>query len=471
MRRLGSSLITAILGLLAVSDVRAQGILAPSAGPINSAMAGASTAAPVDFGGSYWNPAILSGLKQQEVLVSSALSIPSIHLASQLDANSIGGVFPPTNRFGTARSDSGVASGLATGVSFKLKPDSPVTLGLGIFGLVGGGVNLAGSLTTPVLGPRQPPNFFGLGPVFANMSLLSVNPMASIQLTDKLAVAGGPIITAGTVSFSPAVFAPGPKDQFGVETFPAGTNGRPFWGGGFQFGMLYEVNDDWNLGFSYKSPIWQERWSFNSSTPDLAPRRIGVQAQIPQVFSWGVAYKGLPKTLIDVDLRYIDYANAELFGQKLTDGGLDWRSVFAVATGVQYKASDRLSLMGGYLFNTNPIRAPQTLFNAQAPAIIQHMLTMGATYRLTDEVSASLAWQHGFRNAVEGSILQVPGSSIRLDAQVDIIYTGLTIQFGGKKHKAIPTAAPAAPAPVYAPAPVPAAPATAPPADHSEAAE
>ena len=59
-----------------------------------------------------------------------------------------------------------------------------------------------------------------------------------------------------------------------------------------------------------------------------------VQAQIPAIYSWGVAYKGLPRTLIDVDFRYIDYANSELFGQKLADGGLGWRSVFAVAAGI-----------------------------------------------------------------------------------------------------------------------------------------
>jgi long-chain fatty acid transport protein len=112
---------------------------------------------------------------------------------------------------------------------------------------------------------------------------------------------------------------------------------------------------------------------------------------------------------------------------------------------VQYKPTERLSLMGGYLFNTNPIRSPETLFNAQAPAIIQHLLSLGATYRVTDDVSFSLAWQHGFRNAIEGPIGQVPGSSIRLDAQADIIYTGLTIQYGGKKAAAT-APAPAPPA-------------------------
>src|SRR5262249_23038316 len=81
------------------TSARGQGIIVPSAGPINSAMAGASTAAPVDFGGSYWNPAILSGLDQQEVLIGAALAFPSIHLQSSLAAGSVGGVFPPTNRF------------------------------------------------------------------------------------------------------------------------------------------------------------------------------------------------------------------------------------------------------------------------------------------------------------------------------------------------------------------------------------
>src|SRR5262249_42905880 len=141
-----------------------QGIVGPRAGPINNAKAGASTALPVDFGGSYWNPAILSGLEDQEFLLGPALLFPSIHLESTLPAGAVGGLFPPTNRFGTVRSDSGVASGLATGFSFRFRDDSPLTLGLGIFGLAGGGVNFPGSLSTPILTPRQPPKFFGVGP-------------------------------------------------------------------------------------------------------------------------------------------------------------------------------------------------------------------------------------------------------------------------------------------------------------------
>lgn len=138
MRRRCLAAYAVCVAMIAASGARGQGVFAPSAGPVNSAMAGASTAAPVDFGGSYWNPAIISGLKRTEVLISSALSIPSIHLTSELPAGAINGLVPPTSRFGTARSDSGVVSGLAVGASFKLRPDSPITLGVGIFGMVGG---------------------------------------------------------------------------------------------------------------------------------------------------------------------------------------------------------------------------------------------------------------------------------------------------------------------------------------------
>src|SRR6516165_6736380 len=177
------------------STAHGQGLIAPTAGPINSAMAGASTAAPIEFGSTYWNPANLSGLERNEFLLGSQLTIPSIHLTTIVPAGAVKGVFPPQNRFGTARSDSGVLSNLATGVSFKLSDDSPWTLGMGIFGFVGGGVNYAGSNTVPLLTPRQPPNYLGFGPIWASASMLTLTPNASLQVTDKLAIAGGPVIS------------------------------------------------------------------------------------------------------------------------------------------------------------------------------------------------------------------------------------------------------------------------------------
>jgi long-chain fatty acid transport protein len=434
------------LGLvLAVSCsvASAQGLIAPSAGPINSSMAGASTAAPTDVGASYWNPATISGLDRNEVLIGSGLIFPSIHLETGLRAGAVGGVFPPTSRFGLARSDSGVSAIPSIAVAFKLDDESPMTFGLGMFGLAGGNVNYPGSFSTPILTPRLPPSYFGFGPIYSNATVLSIDPIASFEVTDKLAIAAGPMISTGTVSMVPAFFAPGPRDANGIPTFPNATDARPFWGAGFQLGLYYELNEDWNLGFSYKSPVWQERWSYNASTPNLVQRRIGVQATIPEIFSWGVAYKGFERTLIDVDFRYFDYGNAALFGQSLASGGLGWRSVFAVALGVQYQATDRLTVRAGYLFNQNPIPTEGTLFNTQLPGIVTNTLAMGGSYRLTDDIVASLAWVHGFRNSIQGGVREEAGAFAKFDVQTDTLQFGLNIQFGGSRKKSPPVVVPA----------------------------
>src|SRR5438445_399226 len=95
-----SVLLGVLVSMLATSSALAQGLVLPGAGPINLSMAGASTASAVDVGGSYWNPAIISALPRSEMLLSSQFLLPSIHLQSSLPAGSVGGFFPPTNRFG-----------------------------------------------------------------------------------------------------------------------------------------------------------------------------------------------------------------------------------------------------------------------------------------------------------------------------------------------------------------------------------
>jgi hypothetical protein len=92
-----------------------------------------------------WNPAIISALEDQEFLLGTALALSSIHLQSSLAADSVGGVFPPTNRFGEARSNGGVSPALATGVSFRCGDDSPLTLGIGVFALASATVNFPGA--------------------------------------------------------------------------------------------------------------------------------------------------------------------------------------------------------------------------------------------------------------------------------------------------------------------------------------
>jgi hypothetical protein len=70
------------------------------------------------------------------------------------------------------------------------------------------------------------------------------------------------------------------------------------------------------------------------------------------------------------------------------------------------------------------------------PGIISHTLSLGASYRLTDDITASLAWVHGFRNDIEGGLREQPVATAKIDSQYDSIVAGLNIQYGGRRMRA-----------------------------------
>ena len=372
-------------------------------------------------------------MPRNEFLLGTQLLIPSIHMTSSLPAGAIGGLFPPRDAVRRRAERQRRGPNLATGVSFRLSDDSPTTFGLGVFGLVGGNVNFAGSYSTPILTPRQPPNFFGVGPIYANTSFLAIALTVSRQVTDRLPSPAAPWSSRGRRRSTRPSSPPNRSVQQVLPTFSPGTNGRPFWGAGSSSACSITSTTTGTSASRTRARSGRSGTGSIPYSPNFAPKRIGIQAQVPEIFSWGIAYKGFERALIDVDLRYFDYANTDLYGVKPIDGGLGWQSIFAVAVGGQYQFTEKLTLRAGYLYNVNPIRATNTLFNVQAPGFLQHMLALGATYKLTDDIILSLAWTHSFRNAIVGDVFQIPGENIKLDAQMDTIVAGLNIQFGAPR--------------------------------------
>ena len=382
----------------------AQGLILPGAGAANRSMAGASTAAPIDAAGAgYWNAAAISGLPQNEVYFGAEL----IYADTRVSVDPL----PPE---GSTFSDSGLAA-IPTIAMVYHREDSPMTVGLGVYGFVGGSVNFATRHAGPPVST--------VTNQYANAAGMLLAPMVSVQLTDRLAVGAGPTVDILALSLDPAFFAPG---------FPDATHGRPFWGGGFQAGLYYELNPFWSLGFSYKSPQWFERFYWNGLDNSGAPTEVSLDLTLPAILSWGVAYRGLAWTTVAVDLRYLDYANTKTFGERVIDGGTGWESVFAVALGVERQITNRWKLRMGYLFNENPIPEVLTLFNTELPAINQHQLSLGFAVQMNRSISMDFAWVHGFENSIRGPvpIAQLPaGSTVGLTQSLDSWIVGLGVNF------------------------------------------
>jgi long-chain fatty acid transport protein len=406
-------------------------------------MAGAATAAPIDAAGAImWNPATMSGLEHSEFEVGLELLLPTERLSSSIEPGALGGGFPPVRLAGSTDGEPGVS--LLPTLAFVQKIDGTSwSYGLGMFGIAGFHVNYPSSTTNPVLMPQNntPGGFGGLGRICSEAQYFQILPMASYTITDKLSIGFGPTITLGSFSADPLfLVAPDDADGSGVPRYPAGDGTRYSWGGGFQVGVYYITDSAWHYGFSLKSPQWFEPVRVNSEDELGYPRTQTIHFDYPMILSLGTAYTGIENWLFACDVRYFDYADTAGYGDpagfdasgRVT--GLGWKSLLSVHTGVQYRATERLYLRLGYQYNDNPIGSDETFFNVASALVTQHVVSTGFSYFLTEQMSVSLAYVHGFENSASGPI-QAPGvgalagTSVTSSVSADALSAGFSVRY------------------------------------------
>jgi long-chain fatty acid transport protein len=399
--------------LFVAASASAQGIIFPSSGARHRAMAGASTAAPIDAAGAtYWNPSVMAAMEDGEVFVGVDFLYANTFLDSAVAA---------TGAFGSNRSDSGLSG--APSFAVVTRPEnSTFTYGVGVVGMVGRTIDFPGSDSNPVLRPYDPPNSFGFGPVSSRTSGLVISPMMSKQLNDLIAVGVGAQVTSLSLAVDPAFFA----DRLPSGIFPPATQGRSYWGAGFQAGVLLTPNSMWNFGASYKSRMQFEDFDFNSKDGRGRALPLSLELSFPWVLSFGAAYKGVENTLISFDVRHLAYDNAKLFGDPPAEGGLGWSSIWAFALGGERQLNPTIAVQAGLALNGDPIPESATFFNIQLPPINKYSISGGMTVALTERVDITGSVVYGFLHTNRGTILQIPGTVIELRQDLYTFSLGLT---------------------------------------------
>ena len=382
------------LGAL-VSSANAQGIALTGVGPVNRSMGGAGTAAPLDaIGALHWNPASISGLSSPEVSFGLELFLADVSLSTN-----VGGTVSETS------GEAGVAPVPAVGWVHQLE-DTPITMGLGVYGIAGFRNNMPADPAHPLL---------AAGPVFADAEFMQIAPTLSYAVTDRLSIGVAPTITLARVLFDPL----GPSPITPAPT--AGSGNRVHWGGGLQVGVYYIADDCWHVGASLKSPQWFEDFRF------FTPAGVTTaKLDYPMIFSLGVAYTGVENWVIAVDARYFDYDNTDGFSE------FGWSNVFAGAVGAEYTVNDCWRVRFGYNFNQNPLHAGDALANISDPLIQEQNVAGGVSRQVGDNVSISLAYIYLVRNSLTGPLPTPPfGAGDTLTHEIDAhsLALGVTVQY------------------------------------------
>ena len=244
-------------------------------------------------------------------------------------------------------------------------------------------------------------HIFGPGTSSTGVSLeqVFVAPTLSYKITENHAIGIDPI------------FALQRFKAYGLQNFGVANNGYDYsYGGGFRVGYTGKLTDWLTVGATYQSPIWTTRFK------DYA----GLFAEqgsfdIPQNFAVGFALKPHKQITFALDVEEILFSDVKSVGNNLSAGtlanglgsdngpGFGWRDVTAVKTGIAYDVTEQLTLRVGYNYSTQPIPENQTYFNVLAPAVVQHHVTAGVTWRFNKNLEVSAFYAHAFEQSVNGS--------------------------------------------------------------------
>jgi len=242
----------------------------------------------------------------------------------------------------------------------------------------------------------------------ADLEYYQINPTVAYKINDAVSVGAGIDYMSSYIS-KHKVHALGDGDY----QLKGSDDG---WG--YNLGLLVKPSDKQSIGLSYRSDIKlvyegiatldgisagaRALYNFPSSVYSTC---IKSQLILPKTLAAGYAFKPDEKWTFEIDLEWSDWSCTEeefvVYTTETDPDRLgilnatnptakDWHDSLAYGIGAEYNATDKLDLRGGYIFVENPI--PSANFETALPDSDRHGITLGAGYKLNDEVTIDAAY-------------------------------------------------------------------------------
>lgn len=437
LKRLWIALFWLLYWLLPMHAYGQIATIVGSVGAINQSMGGAATAMPLDAGGSqYWNPASITDLSETELDIGIQPVFNTTTLGSTLDANALAPGVPSTTLSGEVENRSKAA--ILPSIAFVKKIEqSPWRWGILVTGAGGTAATFDHRGNNPLT--SLPP--IGGGDIKITGQFLQISPTVAYALNKSWSVGVQPNFNVTSFEAEPFGLAnPSDANNDGIPTYPK-TNRAWAPGLGVQGGIYYHNHHNGiHLGASIKSPQWFLPYHLKTTYfRELGQKRsFSFRNDLPMIVSAGLGYSGIPRVKIAVDARYVDFAHTAGFdkvGFTRTGAirGPGWRSVWAVASGIQYQLTEKFSIRGGYAYNATPIRPIYSVFSTGAPALIKQTINVGCSYQFRHRFTLATAYEYALPNSSEGPFRgpdgSISGSAVKLKTSFSSFLISLIFKF------------------------------------------
>ena len=331
---------------------------------IQNGMAGAIVAAPQDAATVLVNPAGMAELNIKDVRFDLGL-----------------GFLNPPRRVNGMDSDSDLYMMPTGAVAFSV--NDQLTLGMGLGGLSGMGVDFADTAGAPgnqaIVTTKQ---FFKIAPGFA------------YRINDRLAIGATLNLNYQSLALATPAFALPQNQVFG-------------WG--VSAGLIYKLNNQLQLGAN-----WSSKQNMNQFEWNTTAGKFTLDMDAPQTLAFGLAWKPQPGLLIEADVKkiwYADVLDSVAVGRPTGYAGpipatmnFGWsnQTIFAIA--VQKDIGDKIQIRAGFNYGKSPIGQEDVNNNIGSLAVVEKHLTLGVSRKFSDKVTGSLSYVHAFKNSVTSNV-------------------------------------------------------------------
>jgi len=453
--------------LAALPALAGNGHFLHGVGAVNSSMGGVSTGLPVEvIGALNDNPALLTELDDYQV----AFGVEAFKDGPEATATFVNSPIGPGGSLvnGSFTTKGKTQLGVLPAIGFSYHPKgADWAAGFGLLAVAGFRTDWPQDSSNRIFKPQPD----GFGAVKTDLAILKIPFSFAYRVSPKLSLGINLDLYQGALAISPLppatpiCTAATPGSGRAVDCFysPA-ENQVSSYAVALQPSLFYRFADGWSLGLSYTSPqhFPDYKWNSFDALPYLNPGKVANpdfgKARIirwkldgPQLAAAGIGWQPNPQTKVGLDVRWVDYAGDKGAGgpggfkpdRSLNDIG--WRSIWIGAIGVEYKATPKVTLRGGFNYSQTPIRSEVAFTSLGTPPTFKDHYCLGVGLNLTNHLEANLSGYYAPRHSVSGPLLTafsvpspgpqnidqeiVPGGTFTISEQIVSVLTSLTFRF------------------------------------------
>lgn len=233
------------------------------------------------------------------------------------------------------------------------------------------------------------------------LASIYIQPTFSFKITDKLSIGGGPIFAIGNVNFNRNIDRSTTNVAGERANVTIDDSGVTAWG--YSLGLAFRPTDKLTLGLTYKSEMKMKAKDGEAkfrNIPGTAPGNyenvtFNATLPLPAELAVGASYMINNKWLVAFDYNRVYWDAYESLDVYFSNGTAshnprNYKNASVYRFGLQYIASERFTLRGGYYYDESPVQTGY--FAPETPRNDSNNFTGGLTFNISERFAIDAAF-------------------------------------------------------------------------------